>query len=113
MNTAISNVTTSDTFRMYNTLTEKGYKATLTAMFSYGYNQDNKYLSILIGNLSDIRLSQLFDDAKNFEIVLVKLSKSGLMNFEIRKTHDFSEFVTDNVWDDYYKSTGAFDINIK
>jgi len=82
-------------------------------MFSYGYDREKKYIAIFIDNVNDLTLTKLYNDAQGFEIVLVKMAATGLVQFELRKNHNYAEFVEDEVWEDYYASTGEFGLNIK
>lgn len=106
MTTQINNVTDSKTYQVYNQLLELGFNATLSSMFAYNYDKDNRYPSITVRE-ADERLNELYEATREMEVLLTKYVKENNPCFEIRKHRDYAEFVSENVWNEYHSSLTA------
>jgi hypothetical protein len=96
-------VTNSKTYQLYSQLLNDGFNVELTSMFSYAYDKDNKYLTIIVRE-AEQRLEELCDKTGEFDVLLVRHANTKDICFEVRKAHDFAEFVNDAEWREYYNS---------
>lgn len=101
---AMEKVITSNTYKLFDKLLEAGFNVVLTSAFQYAYDKDNNYLSITVRGCED-RLNELYGLSNGFDILVVKYADENKVSFEIRKPHDFAEFITESEWREYYNST--------
>lgn len=100
----INNVTDSKTYQVYKQLLNLGFKVTLTSMFAYSYDKDNRYLSITVREAAG-RLNELYEATKEMEVLLTKYVNEKNPSFEIRKHRDSAEFIPENIWYNYISIT--------
>lgn len=100
---AMTKVTDSKTYQLYSQLLNDGFNVELTSMFSYAYDKDNHYLAVIVREAEE-RLSELSDKTSEFDALLVRHANTKDICFEVRKAHDFAEFISETEWSEYYNS---------
>jgi hypothetical protein len=103
MKTNVINVKESKTYQVFTNLVNLGFDASISSMFAHSYDKDNRYLSISVKN-AETRLPELWNVADGLEIILSKYVNEDNTRFELRKEREFAEFISENVWMDYYNS---------
>lgn len=101
MTTQINKVEESKTYSIYNKLMQLGFNVTLSSMFQYSYNKDNRYLSIAVCECED-RLTQLWDETDGLEMILARNATSSDCHIEVRQHRDYADFVKENIWAEYW-----------
>ena len=100
MKTTIENVKQSKTYQLYTKLVEMGFDATIYSCFAYNYDEDNRYLSIIVRNSND-RLNELYKLASGYEVLLSQFGYEPNVSFEIRKGRGFAELINDKIWSEF------------
>lgn len=102
MQNQIINITQSETYSIYQELAMLGFNVTLNCSFAFNYDQNNKYLSILVKD-AESRIVDLYNTTKDMEVVLAKIATENKPCFEIRKHREYADFVKEDTWLDFYK----------
>ena len=103
MRTTVNNVKKSKTYELFCKLLEANFDTNIHLHFAHYYDPVNSFLNISVKN-ADNRLSELYDIANDFEIVLSKFAIKDNACFMIRRERNFAEFASEKTWDEYYNS---------